>query len=57
LEVDTAERGSWLMASGRERKASLLESAFFPLLFRGDDMRRHLDPLMHCLRLLLQCAV
>ena len=30
---------------------------FFPLLFRGDDMRRHLDPLMHCLRLLLQCAV
>jgi|LauGreDrversion4_2_1035121.scaffolds.fasta_scaffold3412580_1 hypothetical protein len=27
---------------------------FFPLLFRGDDMRRHLDPLMHCLRLLLQ---
>jgi hypothetical protein len=27
---------------------------FFPLLFRGDNMRRHLDPLMHCLRLLLQ---
>ena len=27
---------------------------FFPLLFRGDNMRRHLDPLMHCLRVLLQ---
>ena len=29
---------------------------FFPLLFRGENMRRHLDPLMHCLRLLLLCV-
>ncbi len=31
-----------------------LVQRFFPLLFRGDNMRRQLDPLMHCLRMLLQ---
>jgi hypothetical protein len=33
LEVDNAERGSWLMTSGRERKAKVMDALAVVLLF------------------------